>query len=343
MKKILLVMPPVARVVDGGVATQALRTFEETSKLGVSLEQYDPWKSYDWEEIAAVHIFCANLESYNITKAVYEKGIPLIVSSVFFSAHSNALIRAELLCSKLIQRVLSGNRTSFDYLKEICTMADIVLPNTTDEKEKLINAIGIPANKITVIPNGVDNRFAHATAEQFKEKYKSSDYILTVANLGYQRKNALNIIKALQNISHPAFIIGPYFDTPYGRACKKELEKAPHIQWIGPLHNSSPLLASAFAGAKVFALPSLFETPGIASMEAALTGTTIVTTPYGGTKEYFGEHALYAEPKSIQDIHRAITEALCKEPSSLTHHIQKNFLWEKIAEKMRDIYIRYLK
>lgn len=343
MKKILLVMPTVARVVDGGVATQALRTFEETKKLGVALEQYNPWESYNWDEIAAVHIFCANLESLNIAKAVHEKSIPLIVSSVFFSSHRNNIIKAELLFSSILQKIFSGIRTSFDYLKEICTMADLVLPNTENEKEKLIEAIGIPAQKITVIPNGVDARFINADPMPFQNKYGASDYILSVANLGYRRKNALNLIKALQNIEHPAFLIGPYFDTAYGQACKKELKKAPHIKWIGALKNDSPLLASAFAGAKVFALPSLFETPGIASMEAALSNTTIVTTPYGGTIEYFGAHALYANPNSVQDIESNIREALQRNSSALKEHIQENFLWKKVAKKMKDIYITYLK
>lgn len=343
MKKILLVIPQVARVVGGGVATQAVRTYEETLKRGLPLELYDPWKSYDWDSIAAVHIFCANHESVNIAKAVKGKGIPLIVSSVFYSSHSDLLIKGELLFSKVLQKVVSGIRTSFDYLKEICTLADRVLPNTEAEKEKLVNAIGIDPKKIHVIPNGVDDRFSSASDSLFYDTYGVRDYILSVANLGYIRKNMLNLIKALQDIDHPAILIGPYFDTPYGRACKKELAKAPHIQWIGELKNDSPLLASAFAGAKLFALPTLFETPGIASMEASLAGSTVVTTPYGGTKEYFGDYVTYANPKSIQSIQQAIEEGLKSTSDGLQAHIQKNFLWEKVAEKMEEMYISFLK
>lgn len=342
MKKILLVIPQVARVVGGGVATQAVRTFEETKKLGLPLEQYNPWESYDWDTIAAVHIFCANHESVNIAKAVKTKGIPLIVSSVFFSSHKDFIIRGELLFSSLVQKVFSGVRNSFDYVKDICTMADIVLPNTEDEKQKLINAIGINPNKITVIPNGVDDKFSKATPELFVNTHGVTDFILSVANLGYRRKNMLNLIRALKKINHPAIIIGPYFDTPYGKACINALEEAPQVQWIGQLENDSPMLASAFAGARVFALPSLFETPGIASMEAALAGTAVVTTPYGGTKEYFEDKALYARPKNINEIQKAIEKALNSPPVDLKDHIYNSFRWEKIALLMKDIYISFL-
>lgn len=343
MKKILLVLPQVARVVDGGVATQALRTYEETSKLAIPLECYDPWKQYNWEEIGAVHIFCANAETHNIAKAVFQKGIPLLISPVFFSTHSNLLIKGELLFSKVLQKVMSGTRTTFDYLKEICTLADRVLPNTKEEKSKLVKAIGVLPEKITVIPNGVEDRFSTANPTLFEKEYGLKEYILSVANIGYVRKNMLNLIRALKKINHPAVLIGPYFDTPYGQQCKKELANTQHIKWIGQLDNNSPMLASAFAGAKVFALPSLFETPGIASMEAALAGATIVTTPFGGTQEYFGDKALYANPRKVNDIQTQIERALKMQDLHAGEYIQQHFSWEKIALRMKEIYISYLK
>ena len=42
--------------------------------------------------------------------------------------------------------------------------------------------------------------------------------------------------------------------------------------WLGRLDHHDPLLASAYAAARVFALPSWFETPGLAALEAALAG-----------------------------------------------------------------------
>jgi len=43
------------------------------------------------------------------------------------------------------------------------------------------------------------------------------------------------------------------------------------------------MLASAYAACDVFVLPSMFETPGIAALEAGLAGAKIVITKYGGT------------------------------------------------------------
>ena len=99
------------------------------------------------------------------------------------------------------------------------------------------------------------------------------------------------------------------------------------------------MLASAYAAASVFVLPSLFETPGIAALEAALAGAKIVITPYGGTKNYFNTMATYVEPYSLDSIREGITKSLNegKNPQ-LKEHIKREFLWSRVAEKTLTVY-----
>jgi len=105
------------------------------------------------------------------------------------------------------------------------------------------------------------------------------------------------------------------------------------------LKNDDELLASAYAAADVFVLPSLFETPGIAALEAGLAGAKIVITPYGGTKEYFGTMAEYVEPRSVASIRNGILRALAKKNDSrLQEHIRREFLWQRIAAKTAAVY-----
>ena len=73
----------------------------------------------------------------------------------------------------------------------------------------------------------------------------------------------------------------------YARECRRAGEGL--VTWLGRLDHTIPLLASAYAAARVFALPSWFETPGLAALEAALAGCAVVITPYGSTREYFGD------------------------------------------------------
>jgi glycosyltransferase involved in cell wall biosynthesis len=105
------------------------------------------------------------------------------------------------------------------------------------------------------------------------------------------------------------------------------------------ISHESDLLASAYAACDVFVLPSLYETPGIAALEAALAGAKIVITGIGGTKEYFGQYAEYVEPTSVELIHHGITTALNKvSNNALREHVRREFLWERVAEKTVQVY-----
>src|SRR4051795_3125182 len=81
------------------------------------------------------------------------------------------------------------------------------------------------------------------------------------------------------------------------------------VRWLGTGEHEDPILASAYASARVFALPSWFETPGLAALEAALAGCAVVVTPFGCTREYFGDWVLYARPDRPRAIARALVRA----------------------------------
>jgi glycosyltransferase involved in cell wall biosynthesis len=226
---------------------------------------------------------------------------------------------------------------------EICSWARSVLPNTFAEADLLHKGLGITKGNITVIPNGVDKRFAGGDPSLFKKKYGVEKFILNVGHIGHARKNVLSLIRALGQIDHPAVIIGRIIKGTYGDACVREAAQHKHIVLIEGLDNSSELLASAYAACDVFVLPSMFETPGIAALEAGLAGAKIVITPHGGTREYFQEMAHYVDPGSISSIRDGIVRALDTPKSPhLSDHIRRQYLWSRVAEDTAGIYRRTL-
>ena len=104
------------------------------------------------------------------------------------------------------------------------------------------------------------------------------------------------------------------------------------------IRRHSSLLASAYAAAKVFVLPSLFETPGIAAMEAALSGCAIVITENGGTKEYFKDMASYINPINTEELRASINELLGTDVgqlkaqnAQLRDHILTHYSWDTVG------------
>ena len=111
------------------------------------------------------------------------------------------------------------------------------------------------------------------------------------------------------------------------------------VLWLPARDHRDPLLASAYAAARVFALPSWFETPGLAALEAALAGTAIVITPHGSTREYFGDRVRYARPDRVGEIASAIRQAWDHGPDPrLADFIAAHYLWPRVARKTAEVY-----
>ena len=323
----------------GGVRTQVLQTKEALENLGVHVTLFDTWRDFHASEFDLVHIFSANMATYHLTRAVKAQGLPLVISPVFYTRRTAKVVQRVIKVDRFISRKVRGIWTDYGLIGEMCSWAEAVTPNTIDEGKLFIEAFGIPEKKVIVVPNGVEERFVHATPELFEREYGIKNFILSVGYIGPERKNILRLIEALENIDHPAAIIGRMEDTPAGRACLERARRNPRLLIVDAIPHDSMLLASAYAACDVFVLPSQFETPGIAALEAGLAGAKIVITPVGGTKEYFGNDAIYVEPTSSEDIAQGIRAALNnKKDHGLRDRIQKEFLWKKVGERTKQVY-----
>lgn len=338
MKIILASYQPIS-ILHGGPRVQVLQTKRELERLGIEAELFDPWKHFVPEPKTMFHLFAANIGTFHTASVLNNFQIPFVTSPIFFTRHSSAAIRTTITLNAALKKIRTGIWTNYEYTRQICQWSKKVLPNTTDEAILVSDGLSIQKEKIHVIPNGVEPRFEFGDPSLFKKKYGLENFILNVGHIGPERKNILSLIRALKKIDYPAVIIGKVSSTPQGRQCVEEAKQAKNILLIDGLENNSDMLASAYAACDVFALPSLFETPGIAALEAGLAGAKIVITPIGGTKDYFTTMADYVDPYSVDSITSGIQNALNrKKDSVLKDHIKKEFLWSRVAEKTLAVY-----
>jgi glycosyltransferase involved in cell wall biosynthesis len=324
-------------MLKGGPRTQILQTKRGLEELGMKVSLFETGQ--DLTKIDLLHLFGANIGTYHLAREIHKLGIPMVVSSIYYTRHSAPFVRSILAADSIVRKFARGTWTDYGIVAEICRWANVVLPNTKKEAKLLQKGLGISSEKIIVVPNGVDKRFYESAPTLFTQQYGIENFVLNVGHVGPERKNVLKLIRALERINAPAVIIGRKEDNEYGRKCLEEAKKNPRLLMLDNIPNDSPLLASAYAACDVFALPSQFETPGIAALEAGLAGAKIVITKYGGTEEYFGSHAEYVEPTSWELIHHGITTALNKEKSDiLREFIRKEYLWEHVAQKTLEAY-----
>ena len=107
--------------------------------------------------------------------------------------------------------------------------------------------------------------------------------------------------------------------------------------------HDSELLGSAYAACDTFLLASWLETPGLAALEAGLSGAKIVITKEGAAQEYFRDFAFYIDLGNSSDILEKTLVAV-KRPKDilLQDHIRRNFRWEHTAKKTLEIYHKLL-
>jgi glycosyltransferase involved in cell wall biosynthesis len=183
------------------------------------------------------------------------------------------------------------------------------------------------------VPVGVESSFSKSTPTLFIEKYGLSNFVLFVGRIE-RRKNVRSIINVCKNLELPLVIIGHVnsWEDDYFQECKRVAGDNSNIHFLGSI--SSEELCSAYATAKVFVLPSGWESPGMSAMEAGLAGCNLVITRVGSTKEYFGDYVSYVNPFSENELRRKITEAYQKPKNqNLSQHLLKNFSWETTARK----------
>ena len=327
-----------------GPTTHILQMKKHLEKLGIEIKLMDIWKSR--KEILNTdlfHLHSSNIGIYDLASYLHALNTKFVVRPIFFTRRSAPILRLTCRTDSFLRNFTRGVWSTYGITGDICNWAQQVLPNTSDEATLIIEGFGIPENKITIIPNGVEKRFAEAEPSLFHNKYGVKDFILNVGHIGVDRKKTLSLIRALSKIDHPAVIIGRIFPSKEADLCLEEGKKNKNLTIITGIDHDSPMLASAYAASSVFALPAMYETPGIAALEAGLAGAKIVITPHGGTKDYFRNMATYVDPYSITSIRNGIEKALNKKSDNqLKNYIENNFLWQKVAELTANIYNQVL-
>lgn len=324
----------------GGPFIKITECKNHLEKLGHEVELFSMWSSiHKIKDFDIIHLVGSNFSIYGLARNLFYNKIKFIVEPVFFSTHSSSYLNKINSIDKMTRKLFPGIWFDYGFIRDICNWSEMVLPNTNDEEYLISNGFNIPVNKFRIIPNGVSERFLNTDPDLFFKKYGLKDFILNVGHIGAKRKNVLALVRALEKINHSAVIIGKILNTNESEKVKQVIQKSKNILLIDELENDSRMLASAYAACDTFVLPSLFETPGIAALEAAVAGAKIVITPHGGTKDYFKDLAVYVDPKSVESIRKGIENSLNSSKTNvLSNFISENFLWEKVAQKSVQIY-----
>ncbi|MCC6932326.1 MAG: glycosyltransferase [Deltaproteobacteria bacterium] len=166
------------------------------------------------------------------------------------------------------------------------------------------------------------------------------DFVLCVGRLE-TRKNQLMLIKALEESDLTlVFATGGFTYQPDYEAACRNFKRKGRTHFLGRL--PADVLASAYSAARVHALPSWYELPGIVSMEAARRNTNLVVSDRGTVRDYFGDWAYYCAPDDAESILRAVNQAYSSQVKPELAASVADCTWLNAAKQVLKIYERAL-
>jgi glycosyltransferase involved in cell wall biosynthesis len=189
-----------------------------------------------------------------------------------------------------------------------------------------------------VVPNGADERFAEADAEPFAKLVGGRNFVLYAGRIE-PRKNQLGFLQAMRGTGTAVVVLGDAVPghEEYLVRCRRAAGE--RVRFVPRIDHDDPLLASAYAACGCLVLASRFETPGLAALEAGMSGVPLVLPKAGSAREYFGEMADYVAADDSAAIRRATLAALGRGRSvSLAEHVRRRYSWRAVAEATRNAY-----
>lgn len=167
------------------------------------------------------------------------------------------------------------------------------------------------------------------------------DFVLCVGRLE-ARKNQLMLLKALEDTDIPIVFAtsGFTYQPQYAQACKLFKRKQGQVVFLQAL--SPEELNALFLEARVHALPSWYELPGIVSQEAAKLGANVVVSDYGTPRDYLGDEAFYCAPDDPESILDAVVDAFSSPLRPGLARQVSDYTWENAAARVLEIYQRVL-
>ncbi len=233
-----------------------------------------------------------------------------------------------------------------------CEHADKVIAISEQTKRDIMDFFGTDESKISVVYQGCNPVFYQKSKQEEQEKIKKKfklpeQYILTVGTIE-ERKNTLQIVKALHkhHIDIPLVLAGRL--TPYADKIKSYIRENQMKNQVLLLHEvETAELPALYQMSDIFVYPSIFEGFGIPIIEALNSGVPVITSREGCFSEAGGPDSLYVDPENVDELAEAINHILSDnmlqdKMIKKGHEHALNFRKEKIAKDLMAVYKQVL-
>jgi glycosyltransferase involved in cell wall biosynthesis len=191
-------------------------------------------------------------------------------------------------------------------------------------RRELVELLGVPDEKIRVVPNAVGDEF---TREGPAEK---GDYVLAVGTLE-PRKNLDRLVEAVRSTDRELRVVG-------ARGWGGVEVRGNGVRWLGEVDDAE--LARLYRGATCVAYPSLYEGFGIPVLEAMACGVPVVTARGTAMEEVADGAAVLVDAGDPAEIAAGIERAASERETLVPRGLERAraFRWDAVAAATVEVY-----
>ena len=217
----------------------------------------------------------------------------------------------------------------------------------SEHTRRSLGALGLPAGRATVVPNGIDpGPIGAADGRAFRERYAlgAKPYVLYVGRLDVS-KGLEYLLPAFSSVvgavPQAVLVIAGRGPRPYVESLRRS--GSGREVFTGFLEEG--LLRSAYAGASAVVLPSLMEGSGISLLEGMAAGKPCVATRVGGVPEIVedGRTGVLVRPGDSESLAAGIVRVLTDPGSGEmgargVRRVAEKFTLRQMAERTLSVY-----
>lgn len=221
---------------------------------------------------------------------------------------------------------------------------DMILPNSWMELQAIHEHIGVVCD-FHIVPNAVDTAlFLEGEMAPVPDYLRETPFALMSARFD-SRKQQDFVLLALNDLDIPLVFVGAVAEQPIFDRFKALGSKRRAPVYYFPRVDQAAL-RPLYACASVHFLPSIFESPGLSSIEAALLDCSLVVGGIAFETEYFRNEAYYCDPCDAWSIRRAVKTAFenhgqdVARRETLRNRILEQYTWQHAAAETARAYSR---
>lgn len=236
--------------------------------------------------------------------------------------------------------------------------ADLVLADSQNTRDDLIELLGVEPDNIEVVYPGVEARFRPVEDQDLLARIRArygldARFILSVGTLE-PRKNVARLIEAYALLRDQGprtkdqglrLVIaggkGWLYEGIFDKV--EELGLGDEVRFLGFVPDED--LPALYNLADLFVFPSLYEGFGLPPLEAMACGVPVVTSNVSSLPEVMGEAGLMVPPEDVEGLAEAMARAL-EDRTWREEAVQRGlarartFTWRAAAERLIKLYKR---